>query len=384
MDRVTNQLPSLFLTGLGIQEVNSQSTDLVPSAEDPREAGGDFAELCSRSGLGDYRTFRRHNTAEKTGATVRAVRRETVSDPPNHLSPVPSRHVISDPSEKPRWHALRSILQAGPVEVEEGHENDRASRRLPSGSVSIVASGGGAGVSTILATLGRLFATRNERVLLVDGAPASVLPFYFGAATPISGSCVFRERLNSTDQSIRVVSRKLSAAPDHSDGPEPDQPLWATVESLLHDVDRLLVDCWAGMTQDIHRKLLLESNSLVILVPDLRSMVRIRALIEGFQDRERECGRNITPHFLINQFDPTVPLHQDLQRSLAGQLGERLLPFTLRRTDEVACALAEGTTVVDYAPHSGIAEDFLQLADWLAMWQGTQPESRSCRAGAVA
>src|SRR5262249_4242629 len=82
------------------------------------------------------------------------------------------------------------------------------------------------------------------------------------------------------------------------------------------------------------------------------------------------------PYFLLNQFDPSVPLHKDFRGSLAGQLGERLLPFTLRRTDKVTQALAEGTTVMDYAPNSGIAEDFLQLANWLAMWQGKNPDPR--------
>jgi cellulose biosynthesis protein BcsQ len=128
------------------------------------------------------------------------------------------------------------------------------------------------------------------------------------------------------------------------------------------------------MADTVRQRLLCETNNLVILVPDLRSVARVRALLQYFQEQEQVFGQNFTPHFLLNQYDPASPLHQDLRRSLAEHLGERLLPFTLRRTDDLALALAEGATIVDYAPGSGIAEDFLRLADWLTMWQGTQAE----------
>jgi len=41
-----------------------------------------------------------------------------------------------------------------------------------------------------------------------------------------------------------------------------------------------------------------------------------------------------------------------------------LLPFVLRRTPAVSEALAEGMTVMDYAPNSTVAEDFGSLAGW--------------------
>jgi cellulose synthase operon protein YhjQ len=282
-----------------------------------------------------------------------------------------------------RWNALRSVLQGGQTEA-SGGEGRTAVKALPGGSLTIISSGGGVGVSTIAATLGRIFTSRKERVLLLDGAPNSVLPFYFGASSPMSGSCVFRERQNASDQSIRLVSRAYSGSPDHNAGVEPDESLWSTVEYHLADVDRLLIDSWAGMKAEIREKLLLESSCLVVLVPDLRSTVRIRGLLDFFREHEKESGRSITPHFLINQYDATVPLHQDLQRSLSMQLGDRLLPFTLRRTDEVAFALAEGTTIVDYAPDSGIAGDFVRLAEWLEMGQGSASEWRKLRAFAGA
>ena len=71
---------------------------------------------------------------------------------------------------------------------------------------------------------------------------------------------------------------------------------------------------------------------------------------------------------MLNQFDPSLPLHLDVREVLREQLGERLLPFALRRTPAVSEALAEGMTVVDYAPASTVAEDFVALAAGSRAW----------------
>ena len=53
---------------------------------------------------------------------------------------------------------------------------------------------------------------------------------------------------------------------------------------------------------------------------------------------------------MLNQFDASLPLHLDVREVLRRQLGDRLLPFVVRRAPAVSEALAEGMTVVDYAP----------------------------------
>ena len=68
---------------------------------------------------------------------------------------------------------------------------------------------------------------------------------------------------------------------------------------------------------------------------------------------------------MLNQFDPSLPLHLDIREVLREQLGDRLLPFVLRRAPAVSEALAEGMTVMDYAPNSTVAEDFGSLAGWV-------------------
>jgi cellulose biosynthesis protein BcsQ len=60
-----------------------------------------------------------------------------------------------------------------------------------------------------------------------------------------------------------------------------------------------------------------------------------------------------------------MPLHLDVREVLREQLGDRLLPFAMRHAPAISEALAEGMTVMDYAPNSSVAEDFGNLAGWL-------------------
>jgi cellulose biosynthesis protein BcsQ len=73
----------------------------------------------------------------------------------------------------------------------------------------------------------------------------------------------------------------------------------------------------------------------------------------------------VHPYYVLNQFDHSLPLHLDVREVLREQLGDRLLPFALRRAPAMSEALAEGMTVMDYAPNSTVAEDYGSLAGWV-------------------
>jgi cellulose biosynthesis protein BcsQ len=87
--------------------------------------------------------------------------------------------------------------------------------------------------------------------------------------------------------------------------------------------------------------------------------------IDAFFEHNNNNGKPALPYYVLNQFDPSLPLHLDVREVLREQLGDRLLPFTLRRTPAVSEALAEGMTVMDYAPNSAVTEDYASLAAWV-------------------
>ena len=54
-----------------------------------------------------------------------------------------------------------------------------------------------------------------------------------------------------------------------------------------------------------------------------------------------------------------------MREILQLRLGDRLLPFVVRSSPAFNEALAEGMTVMDYAPESAVAEDYRNLAAWV-------------------
>jgi cellulose biosynthesis protein BcsQ len=104
---------------------------------------------------------------------------------------------------------------------------------------------------------------------------------------------------------------------------------------------------------------------LVPMVPDMNSVVSVSSIDSFFQHNINPNAKQSMPFYILNQFDSSQPLHLDIREILREQLGDRLLTFALRRTPAVSEALAEGMTVMDYAPNSTVAEDFANLAGWV-------------------
>jgi cellulose synthase operon protein YhjQ len=130
-------------------------------------------------------------------------------------------------------------------------------------------------------------------------------------------------------------------------------------------VSRILVDI-ATANRDVTSRLLrLEPTVLVPIFPDMSSLAglgSLEAFLAAAADRNGGAGATL---YLLNGFDASLPLHLDVREMLQRQLGDRLLPFVLRRSPAVSEALAEGMTVIDYAPSSAAAEDYRHLAGWL-------------------
>jgi cellulose biosynthesis protein BcsQ len=104
---------------------------------------------------------------------------------------------------------------------------------------------------------------------------------------------------------------------------------------------------------------------LVPLVPDLSCVFGLLKLEQALRPRGAKTQPSNSIFYVLNKFDSSLALHRDVKASLENLLGDHLLPITLRRSDAVAEALADGMTVIDYCPEAGIAQDFVRLADWV-------------------
>jgi cellulose synthase operon protein YhjQ len=258
-----------------------------------------------------------------------------------------------------RWFALKSVFEGASAPAEPLPA--QAPARVP--VLAVFSLAGGVGKTSLVATLGRSLSARGERVLLVDTAAYGLLPFFFGARDQRPGMLrTFSPPGASGDAPIQMVTID----------PETLGPETAAQETLTQEIgrysrgaSRVIVDLATASAGTTRRLLRMSPMVLVPVIPDMNSVVSVSSIDAFFQRNSGVSGSRVHPYYVLNEFDPSLPLHLDVREVLREQLGDRLLPFALRRAAAVSEALAEGMTVVDYAPNSTVAEDFGSLAGWV-------------------
>ena len=290
-----------------------------------------------------------------------------------------------------RWYALKSVFdpQAPPAE----QLPSLTPARVP--VLAVFSLAGGVGKTSLVASLGRALSSRGERVLLVDTAAYGLLPVFFGARDQRPGMLrTFNPPGVSADAPIQLVTLDPEAQPtEHAAGQgpgpgqgqgqnqEPNHPyrqgdphapvqdwLAQEVSRYTRGANRVLVDLPTASGSTTRRILRLAPVVLVPVLPDMNSVVSVGAIEAFFRNSGNAAnagGKQIMPYYVLNQFDYSLPLHLDVREILREQIGDRLLPLALRRSPAVSEALAEGMTVMDYAPNAVVAEDYANLAGWV-------------------
>jgi cellulose synthase operon protein YhjQ len=263
------------------------------------------------------------------------------------------------PGAATRWYALRSIF--APVQASVDPSSFPAFEPRPP-IVVVFSLAGGVGKTCLAATLGRVLSALGEHVLLAETAACGLLPFYFGSRELRPGVVrtffppgAFGE---DCDEPVQMLNLQGDGSP--GDGNQPDT-LLADLLRDGHGASRIVVDVATANRKWMSRLLSLRPTLLVPILPDMSSVACLGAL-EAL-DASSASGEKAL--YLLNQFDASLPLHRDVRAILQQQLGDRLLPFVLHRGSLVSEALAEGMTVIDYAPGSEIAADYRDLAGWL-------------------
>lgn len=259
-----------------------------------------------------------------------------------------------------RWFALKGVFDGGASAPAEAAPAPTVSRAPV---LAVFSLAGGVGKTSLVATLGRALSARGERVLLVDTAAYGLLPFYFGARDQRPGVLrTFSPPVASGDAPIQMVTFDPDAQNAEAVGQE---PLAAEITKCSRGVNRVIVDLATASGAITRRVMRMSPLVLVPVVPDMNSVVSVSSIEAFFEHNSNVGGKPALPYYVLNQFDPSLPLHLDIREVLREQLGDRLLPFAIRRTPSVSEALAEGMTVMDYAPNSTAAEDFGSLAGWV-------------------
>jgi cellulose synthase operon protein YhjQ len=294
-------------------------------------------------------------------------------------APSPAEDSLTGSRERitSRWYALKNVFDPEAAPAEQAPAAPPA--RVP--VLAVFSLAGGVGKTSLVASLGRALSSRGERVLLVDTAFFGVLPFFFGARDQRPGQLrTFNPPGVSAEAPIQLVTLDPDSQPGDAQNPDASQNqqfgaerapaqnqdwLAQEITRFSRGAQRVIIDLPTASGATTRRVLRLAPTVLVPVVPDMNSVVSVGAIESFFRNNGNLAGKQILPYYLLNQFDYSLPLHLDVREILREQIGDRLLPFALRRSPAVSEALAEGMTVMDYAPSAVVAEDYATLAGWV-------------------
>ncbi len=260
-----------------------------------------------------------------------------------------------------RWYALKGVFEQPGQERPEPAPVRQKETRTP--ILAIFSMAGGVGKTSLVATLGRSLSSLGEKVLLTDTTSHGLLPFYFGASELRQGTVrTFSPPSGSTDAPIYLVSYDVE---DKSADEAAQNALVDEITANSRGTHRVLLDLSVSSGWIVRRMARLSPTILVPVAPDMNSVISLQMVEKFFNGVVDPEGRPLKLFYLLNQFDASLPLHLDIREVLRRQLGERLLPFVIRRAPAVGEALAEGMTIIDYASDAPVAEDYLNAATWL-------------------
>jgi cellulose synthase operon protein YhjQ len=258
-----------------------------------------------------------------------------------------------------KWYALKRVFDT----TDEAPAEPARSKELPAPMVTVFSMAGGTGKTSLVATLGRALSASGERVLLTDATSHGLLPYYFGASELRHGVVrTFCPPLGSADAPIYLVSYDVPPQPT-----DPAAQDWLIDELARNSrgLQRVVLDLAPSAAWLAQRLAQLNSVVLVPVAPDMNSVISLGMVEKLFSGVTDGQGRRVQPYFLLDQFDSSQRLHLDVREVMRRQLGDRLLPFVIRRSQAVSEALAEGMTVIDYAADAPVTADYMNLASWL-------------------
>ncbi len=260
-----------------------------------------------------------------------------------------------------RWFALKGVFGQAAPELPTMQPGRVAEPGTP--VLLIFSLAGGVGKTSLAATLGRALSSQGEKVVLTDTTSHGLLPFYFGARELRPGVVrTFSPPAESANAPISMVSYDVAG---RANDERRQEALTDEIFRNAYGNQRVILDLSASASWLIRRTANLHPTVLVPVTPDMNSVISLQAVEKFFQGIVDSGGRTLLPFYLLNQFDATLPLHLDVREVFRRQLGERLLNFVIRRSPAVSEALAEGMTVIDYAPGAPVSKDYLDIAEWL-------------------
>lgn len=234
---------------------------------------------------------------------------------------------------------------------------------------------GGTGKTTTVVNLGRALALRGKQVLLIDLDPQANLSYSFGINTE---GCLLGEALidRNVDAGYIFYKNGIDLIPSNKDLQEyeeemirngsPYTVLRETLKSVRDQYDYILLDCPPAASFLTVNGLVASDCVLVPMLMENLSLVGFEQMIGLVSEiREKYHSKLWIVGVLGVLVDERRHLTNEILEALQNNYGIDVFNNYIRQNVKAAEAPAFGKSVIDYAPKSNSAKDYLSVVDEL-------------------
>lgn len=239
--------------------------------------------------------------------------------------------------------------------------------------IAVIGAGGGVGVTTVVAQLAAGLVAQRRHAIALDFSSDNVLRLHFGMAWDddtglapaiITGQPWHEAAFRSAGGVDFIPFGKLGDGHEMADLERnlAVRPRW--LASCLGEVEMaaetyVICDCPRVESGLRSQALAVAALTLIVVTPDALSYASACAAAESaWAQGAREIA------FVLNGFDPSRALDQDVAMLMRTDFPVDLVPVVLHRDESLREALACKQSVFDYAPSSRAAYDFSTLVMW--------------------
>lgn len=234
--------------------------------------------------------------------------------------------------------------------------------------ICVATQKGGTGKTTTAAVIASAAAGRGKRTLVIDLDPQGNLSYTLGADNTGRGACELLEGSPAAEvtQEIRKDLHIIPAGvnlPTIQTSTGSARRLQAALEKIRGRYDVIVIDT-PSLSGELQYNALQASTDLII--PVLADAYNIQTIIQmaGAARQIQKSNRALQlTGMIITQFDARSTVSKQMQAALVSAAGKLGIPYlgTVRAAAAVREAAALQQSVIDYAPKSKPAQDYIDI-----------------------
>ncbi|MDT8411785.1 MAG: ParA family protein [Vicingaceae bacterium] len=239
--------------------------------------------------------------------------------------------------------------------------------------ISIVNNKGGTGKTTTTVNIGKALSLLNKKVLLIDLDPQANLSYSFGISTE---GCILGEVLleaNVSQQDIYTIG-EVDIVPSTNELIDyeyefikrgyPFTLFKETVATIKDKYDFILVDCPPSVSFLTVNALIGSDAVLIPMQMDVLSLQGLNQILNSIEKIKLQYNPNLyVLGVLAVLVDERRQLTNEILQIVNNEYGINVFNNYIRQNVKAAEAPSFGLSVIEYAPHSNSAQDYLNVTN---------------------